>query len=83
MFLYFIHREEPYRDKILSYGDIAFEQFCVLYNIGALHSYLGAMDNRQNAEVSHLLGNKKILFLKPVLLKVRIHSLELTLLGSS
>ena len=32
--------------------DIKFEQACVLYNIGSLHSVLGAMDTRQSADVS-------------------------------
>lgn len=33
-------------------ADIKFEQACILYNIGALHSNLGAIDTRQNAEAS-------------------------------
>ncbi|KAK7498289.1 hypothetical protein BaRGS_00010549 [Batillaria attramentaria] len=36
------------RDHIIA--DIKFEQACILYNIGALHSNLGAIDTRQNAE---------------------------------
>ncbi|ESP04237.1 hypothetical protein LOTGIDRAFT_136485 [Lottia gigantea] len=31
-------------------ADIKFEQACILYNIGCLHSILGAIDTRQNAE---------------------------------
>ena len=37
------------RDHVIA--DIKFEQACILYNIGALHSNLGAIDTRQNAEV--------------------------------
>jgi tyrosine-protein phosphatase non-receptor type 23 len=33
--------------------DIKFEQGCILYNIGALHSILGALDNRQSSDVSY------------------------------
>ena len=33
-------------------ADIKFEQASVLYNIGSLHSVLGAMETRQNADVS-------------------------------
>ncbi|XP_071112236.1 tyrosine-protein phosphatase non-receptor type 23-like [Haliotis cracherodii] len=36
------------REYIL--GDIKFEQACILYNIGALHSILGAVDTRHSAE---------------------------------
>ncbi|XP_076362169.1 tyrosine-protein phosphatase non-receptor type protein myopic [Tachypleus tridentatus] len=35
---------------VFSITDIKYEQACILYNIGALHSELGAMDNRHNAE---------------------------------
>jgi tyrosine-protein phosphatase non-receptor type 23 len=33
-----------------STGDIKHEMACALYNIGALHTILGAMDNRQTAD---------------------------------
>ncbi|KAK6165357.1 hypothetical protein SNE40_022299 [Patella caerulea] len=36
------------REHIIA--DIKFEQACILYNIGSLHSILGAVDTRQNAE---------------------------------
>ncbi|XP_062841796.1 tyrosine-protein phosphatase non-receptor type 23b [Trichomycterus rosablanca] len=36
--------------KHVTHDDISFEQACVLYNLGALHSYLGAMDNRVSEE---------------------------------
>ncbi|XP_059145278.1 tyrosine-protein phosphatase non-receptor type 23-like [Physella acuta] len=36
------------RDHVKS--DIKFEQACILYNIGSLHSLLGALDTRHNAE---------------------------------
>lgn len=32
-------------------ADIKFEQASVLYNIGALHSILGSMETRTNADV--------------------------------
>ncbi|XP_022238599.1 tyrosine-protein phosphatase non-receptor type 23-like [Limulus polyphemus] len=35
---------------VFSITDIKYEQACILYNIGALHSELGAMDSRHNAE---------------------------------
>lgn len=33
-------------------ADIKFEQASVLYNIGALHSILGSMETRTNADVN-------------------------------
>ncbi|XP_058233386.1 tyrosine-protein phosphatase non-receptor type 23b isoform X2 [Hemibagrus wyckioides] len=36
--------------KQVTHEDISYEQACVLYNLGALHSYLGAMDNRVSEE---------------------------------
>ncbi|CAL1535665.1 unnamed protein product [Lymnaea stagnalis] len=36
------------RDHVIY--DIKFEQACILYNIGSLHSLLGALDTRHNAE---------------------------------
>uniref|UniRef100_A0A3B4BP87 BRO1 domain-containing protein n=1 Tax=Pygocentrus nattereri TaxID=42514 RepID=A0A3B4BP87_PYGNA len=34
----------------VTHEDINYEQACVLYNLGALHSFLGAMDNRVSEE---------------------------------
>ncbi|KAL4217444.1 Tyrosine-protein phosphatase non-receptor type 23 [Mactra antiquata] len=42
--------EEVYSGREMTLSDIKFEQACVLYNIGALHSVLGAMDTRQSAD---------------------------------
>ncbi|XP_049331506.1 tyrosine-protein phosphatase non-receptor type 23b [Astyanax mexicanus] len=36
--------------KQITHEDISYEQACVLYNLGALHSLLGAMDNRVSEE---------------------------------
>ncbi|MCI4392313.1 hypothetical protein PGIGA_G00144570 [Pangasianodon gigas] len=36
--------------KQVTHEDISYEQACVLYNLGALHSYLGAIDNRVSEE---------------------------------
>ncbi|BFZ21684.1 hypothetical protein BsWGS_24723 [Bradybaena similaris] len=36
------------RDYVIS--DIRFEQACILYNIGSLHSLLGVLDTRHNVE---------------------------------
>lgn len=36
--------------KQVTHQDISYEQACVLYNLGALHSYLGAIDNRVSEE---------------------------------
>ena len=44
-------REDPYTGRQTTRADIRFEQACVLYNIGALHAQLGAMDNRQSPDV--------------------------------
>lgn len=39
-------------------ADIKFEQASVLYNIGALHSILGSMETRTNADVFHPLFSR-------------------------
>ena len=44
-------RDDVYTGRQVIHADIRFEQACILYNIGALHSVLGAMDNRQTPEV--------------------------------
>ncbi|XP_060713065.1 tyrosine-protein phosphatase non-receptor type 23b [Tachysurus vachellii] len=36
--------------KQVTHEDISYEQACVLYNLGSLHSCLGAMDNRVSEE---------------------------------
>ncbi|XP_052237529.1 tyrosine-protein phosphatase non-receptor type 23-like isoform X2 [Dreissena polymorpha] len=42
--------EEVHSGREYSLNDIKFEQASILYNIGALHSILGAMDTRQSAD---------------------------------
>ncbi|RNA28685.1 Tyrosine- phosphatase non-receptor type 23, partial [Brachionus plicatilis] len=37
-------------EREISHSDIRYEQQCILYNIGSLHSYLGCMDKRMNEE---------------------------------
>ncbi|CAF0926517.1 unnamed protein product [Brachionus calyciflorus] len=37
-------------DREVAQTDIRFEQQCILYNIGAMHSYLGCLDKRNNDE---------------------------------
>jgi hypothetical protein len=46
-----------YNDKEITHPDIRFEQLNILYNIGALHSYLGGLDKRMNDDVN-ILSNK-------------------------
>ncbi|XP_028325465.1 tyrosine-protein phosphatase non-receptor type 23 isoform X2 [Gouania willdenowi] len=41
---------EIFSGKTVTHDDISYEQACVLYNLGALHSMLGAMDNRVSEE---------------------------------
>uniref|UniRef100_A0A7N8XL69 Protein tyrosine phosphatase non-receptor type 23 n=1 Tax=Mastacembelus armatus TaxID=205130 RepID=A0A7N8XL69_9TELE len=41
---------EIFSGKIVTHDDISYEQACILYNLGALHSMLGAMDNRVSEE---------------------------------
>uniref|UniRef100_A0A8C7X3C7 Protein tyrosine phosphatase, non-receptor type 23, a n=1 Tax=Oryzias sinensis TaxID=183150 RepID=A0A8C7X3C7_9TELE len=42
---------EIFSGKNVTHDDISYEQACILYNLGALHSMLGAMDNRVSEEV--------------------------------
>ncbi|XP_017284111.1 tyrosine-protein phosphatase non-receptor type 23 [Kryptolebias marmoratus] len=41
---------EIFSGKTVTHDDISYEQACTLYNLGALHSMLGAMDNRVSEE---------------------------------
>ncbi|XP_040405277.1 LOW QUALITY PROTEIN: tyrosine-protein phosphatase non-receptor type 23 [Cygnus olor] len=41
---------EIFSGKTVTHEDIKYEQACVLYNLGALHSMLGAMDKRVSEE---------------------------------
>ncbi|XP_028673299.2 tyrosine-protein phosphatase non-receptor type 23 [Erpetoichthys calabaricus] len=41
---------EIFSGKPVTHDDIGYEQACILYNLGALHSMLGAMDNRVSEE---------------------------------
>uniref|UniRef100_A0A8C2AT21 Tyrosine-protein phosphatase non-receptor type 23 n=1 Tax=Cyprinus carpio TaxID=7962 RepID=A0A8C2AT21_CYPCA len=41
---------EIFSEKTVTHEDICYEQACILYNLGALHSMLGAMDNRVSEE---------------------------------
>ncbi|KAG8443424.1 hypothetical protein GDO86_012006 [Hymenochirus boettgeri] len=41
---------EIFSGKTVTHDDIKYEQACVLYNLGALHSMLGAMDKRVSEE---------------------------------
>ncbi|CDQ69729.1 unnamed protein product [Oncorhynchus mykiss] len=43
-------RTEIFSGKTVTHDDISYEQACILYNLGALHSMLGAMDNRVSEE---------------------------------
>ncbi|XP_062385191.1 tyrosine-protein phosphatase non-receptor type 23b [Sardina pilchardus] len=41
---------DVFSGKAVTHNDIRYEQACVLYNLGTLHSALGAMDNRVSEE---------------------------------
>ena len=42
--------EYLYSDKEIIHNDVRYELACMLYNIGAMHSYLGCLDKRHNDE---------------------------------
>ena len=48
-------REDVCTGKMVEVCDVRFEEACILYNIAALHSFLGCMDTRSNAEVIAVL----------------------------
>lgn len=51
LFFYDGHfRNDLYTEMAYSTTDIKHELACILYNIGALHTVLGAMDNRQTSD---------------------------------
>ncbi|XP_033856753.3 LOW QUALITY PROTEIN: tyrosine-protein phosphatase non-receptor type 23-like [Acipenser ruthenus] len=41
---------EIFSGKMVTHDDISYEQACILYNLGVLHSMLGAVDNRVSEE---------------------------------
>lgn len=45
-----------FSETVHTFGDVEFEMSSILYNIGALHSELGATDNRQSAEGMKVRG---------------------------
>ena len=52
--VYCFCREDVFSGRTYQHADISFEQAGILYNIGALHSILGAVDNRQSPEVKNM-----------------------------
>lgn len=44
-------REDVFLGREVTIPDVKFEQACILYNIGALHSILGSIETRQSADV--------------------------------
>ncbi|ELU12724.1 hypothetical protein CAPTEDRAFT_228981 [Capitella teleta] len=42
--------DDVFTGRPIMVEDIKFEQGCIMYNIGALHSILGALDNRQSSD---------------------------------
>ena len=47
----FLWRNELYSMKNVTQSDIRFELEAIMYNIGAMHSYLGCIDKRSNDDV--------------------------------
>ena len=47
--------DELYSQREVVHTDVRFEQQSIMYNIGALHSYLGCLDKRSNDEVCNFL----------------------------
>lgn len=39
-----------FSETVHGWADVEFEMSCIFYNIGALHSELGATDSRQTAD---------------------------------
>lgn len=54
-------REDAYQKEDCIYHDIRFEESCILYNIGALYSKLGANENRRTHEVECVENELEIL----------------------
>ena len=46
-----ICREDAYQKEESSYNDIRFEEACILYNLGAMYSRLGANEPRRTHDV--------------------------------
>lgn len=44
-------REDAYQKEDNSYNDIRFEEACILYNLGAMYSRLGANESRRSNDV--------------------------------
>lgn len=46
-------REDAFQKEDNTFNDIRFEESSILYNIGAMHSRLGANETRKTVEVSY------------------------------
>ena len=47
------NREDGFQKDENTFNDIRFEEACILYNIGAIYSKLGANETRKTHEVYH------------------------------
>lgn len=45
------YREDAYQKEDISFNDVRYEEACVLYNIGALYTKLGANESRRTPDV--------------------------------
>ena len=45
-----IYREDVYEGNSNTHSEVDFEKAAVLYNVGAIHSFLGTSDNRSTAD---------------------------------
>lgn len=43
-------REDVYEGNCNAHSEVEYEKAAVLYNVGAIHSYLGSSDNRSTAD---------------------------------
>ena len=62
LFIFFnfinLPREDAYQKEDIPYNDIRYEEACILYNLGAMYSRLGANESRKTNDVLNIFDKK-------------------------
>ena len=48
--LLYLYREDVYEGASYTHSEVEFEKAAIMYNIGAIHSYLACQDNRSTPD---------------------------------
>lgn len=70
----FFFREDAFQKEDNSYNDIRFEEACIMYNLGAMYSRLGANESRRTNDVNKTKesSEQSLVFLLSRVLKMHV-----------